>query len=41
MKVRESLCSERFAPPPELARLGDDELTALEGLLRKIEVGRS
>ena len=39
-KVRESLCSERSAPPPELARLGDDELTVLEELLHKIEVTR-
>lgn len=39
-KVRDSLCSELFAPPPELARLCDDELSALEKLLLKIEVTR-
>jgi hypothetical protein len=31
------LCSELFAPPPELARLDDAELATLEALLRRIE----
>ncbi|MDF2692149.1 MAG: Transcriptional regulator, MarR family [Labilithrix sp.] len=38
VEVRESLCSALFAPPPELARLDEDELAALEKLLRRIEV---
>lgn len=37
-EVREMLYSEIFAPPPELARLTDEELTQLEALLRRIEV---
>ena len=37
-EVREMLYSEIFAPPPELARLTDEELTQLESLLRRIEV---
>lgn len=41
VKVREGLCSELFAPPPELARLGDEELTELEKLLQKIEIERA
>jgi MarR family transcriptional regulator, organic hydroperoxide resistance regulator len=38
VSAREMLCSALFAPPPELARLSDDELAQLEGLIRKIEV---
>lgn len=37
-EVREALCSELFAPPPELARLDEEELAALEKLLRRIEI---
>lgn len=37
-EARKVLGSKLFAPPPELARLSDDELAQLEGLLRKIEV---
>lgn len=37
-EVREMLYSEIFAPPPELARLTDEELGQLEALLRRIEV---
>ena len=38
VNAREMLRSELFAPPPELARLSDEELTQLDVLLRKIEV---
>jgi MarR family transcriptional regulator, organic hydroperoxide resistance regulator len=38
VEVREGLCSALFAPPPELSRLDEDELAALEKLLRRIEV---
>jgi DNA-binding MarR family transcriptional regulator len=38
VEAREGLCSALFAPPPELARLDEDELAALEKLLRRIEV---
>lgn len=38
IEARTMLNSEIFAPPPELARLSDDELSQLESLLRRIEV---
>ena len=38
VEARDFLRSEIYAPPPELARLSDDELAQLEGLLRRIEV---
>lgn len=38
VEVREGLCSELFAPPPELARLDENELGTLEKLLRRLEV---
>jgi DNA-binding MarR family transcriptional regulator len=38
VEVRGFLCSAIYAPPPELARLDDRELEALESLLRRIEV---
>jgi len=41
VEVREGLCSALFAPPPELARLDEEELAALEKLLRRIEVTSS
>jgi DNA-binding MarR family transcriptional regulator len=38
VEVRDNLCSELFAPPPELSRLDEDELAVLEKLLLRIEV---
>jgi DNA-binding MarR family transcriptional regulator len=38
IEVRDLLCSDLYAPPPELARLEDPELTQLEALLRRIEI---
>jgi DNA-binding MarR family transcriptional regulator len=38
INVRAGLCSALFEPPPELSRLDEDELAALEKLLRRIEV---
>lgn len=38
VETRELLRSTLFAPPPELARLDEDELAALEKILRRIEV---
>jgi len=38
VEVRALLCSEIYAPPPELARLDERELAQLEALLRRIEV---
>jgi MarR family transcriptional regulator, organic hydroperoxide resistance regulator len=38
IEVRDLLCSDLYAPPPELERLSDNELTQLESLLRRIEV---
>ncbi len=38
IEVRNDLRSELFAPPPELARLDEEELGVLEKLLRRIEV---
>ena len=40
-EVRERLCSALFAPPPELARLDEEELATLEKLLLRIEVTSS
>lgn len=38
IEVRDVLCSAIYAPPPELGRLDDNELTQLERLLHRIEV---
>lgn len=38
LDVRNGLCSQIYAPPPELARLDERELTRLEELLRRLEV---
>jgi DNA-binding MarR family transcriptional regulator len=38
VEVREGLCSALFAPPPEFSRLDEEELAALEKLLRRIEI---
>lgn len=40
-EARDNLRSSLYAPPPELARLDDTELAALEKILRRIEVKSS